>query len=65
MSTIEIPTEDSVEMVRAIRNKHYVETLHMTEEEKTLYYRRKAESFARRMEAFRRAKMNNQQVPST
>lgn len=50
MKTIEIPTDDPVKMVRAIRDKHYEETKDMTPEQRREYYRQKTESFDRRME---------------
>ena len=50
MSLIEIPVDDSVAMVRAIRDKHYEETKHMTYDEKMAYYEKKAEAFQRRMD---------------
>ena len=37
MSTIEIPTEDAVAMVRAIRDRHYEATKNMTADEKWEY----------------------------
>ncbi len=49
MQTIEIPTNDPVKMVRAIREKHYQETKDMTPEERREYRRKKAESFDRLM----------------
>ncbi len=45
MSTIEIPTDDPVKMVRAIRDKRYEETKNMTPEEKNEYHRKKLEEF--------------------
>lgn len=50
MTTIEIPTDDAVKMVRAIRDKHYEETKNMTPEEIREYRRKKVESFNRLME---------------
>ncbi len=50
MQTIEIPTGDAVEMVRAIRNKHYEETKNMSPAERDEYYQKKVESFERRMQ---------------
>ena len=43
MQTIEIPTDDAVAMVRAIRDRHYEETKDMTPEEKWEYDQRRLE----------------------
>ncbi len=48
MKTIEIPTDDPVKMVRAIRDKHYEETKNMTREERDAYYQKKVMSFENR-----------------
>ena len=45
MKTIEIPTDDPVKMVRAIRDKQYEETKNMTREERLEYRRKKVEEF--------------------
>ncbi len=50
MQTIEIPTDDPVKMVRAIRDKRYEETKNMTRDERMEYRREKLEAF----EAFRK-----------
>lgn len=50
MKTIEIPTDDPLKMIRAIRDKHYEETKHMTLEERDEYIQEKADAFYRRME---------------
>jgi hypothetical protein len=44
MQTTNLP-EDSVEMIRAIRQKHYEETKGMSPEERYLYRQRKVEEF--------------------
>ena len=49
MSTIEIPTDDAVAMVRAIRDKMYEETKNMTPEEKQEYGRKRLESVRQKM----------------
>ena len=51
MSTIEIPTDDAVAMVRAIRDRHYEETKHMTTEEKRAYDRKRYEEAKKQMAA--------------
>ena len=43
MPVIEIPTDDSVAMVRAIRDLHYEETKNMTPDEKREYDRKQVE----------------------
>ena len=48
MSTIEIPTTDSVAMIREIRDKIYEETQHLTLEEKKDYYERELKRFQQR-----------------
>ena len=48
MSTIEIPTTDSVAMIREIREKIYEETQHLTLEEKKDYYERELKLFQQR-----------------
>jgi hypothetical protein len=63
MSTIEIPTDDSVKMVRAIRQRHYEETRYMTADEKTKHDRQKVEECLRELQEFRLAKAKSQ-VPS-
>ena len=45
MKTIEIPTDDPVKMVRAIREKRYEETKNMTREERAEYSRKKLDEF--------------------
>lgn len=50
MKTIEIPTDDPVKMVRAIRDKRYEETKNMTREERSEYSRKKVEEFKKQME---------------
>ncbi|MDR1963304.1 MAG: hypothetical protein LBQ50_05960 [Planctomycetaceae bacterium] len=44
MQTTDLPT-DSVEMVRAIRQRHYEETKEMSREERREYYRKTTEKF--------------------
>ena len=44
----ELP-DDAVEMVRAIRNRHYEETKHMTREEKRAYEQKKVDNFKKLM----------------
>ena len=48
MSTIEIPANDSVAMIREIRDKIYEETQHLTLEEKKDYYERELKLFQQR-----------------
>ena len=45
MKTIEIPTDDPLKMVWAIREKIYEETKGMTPEEESEYSRKKVEEF--------------------
>lgn len=45
MPKYDIHSDDPLEMVWAIREKHYEETKNMTPEEKAEYYRRKADRF--------------------
>ena len=45
MKTIEIPADDPVKMVRAIREKRYEETKNMTREERAEYSRKKLDEF--------------------
>ena len=45
MKTIEIPTDDPVKMMRAIREKRYEETKNMTREERAEYSRKKLDEF--------------------
>jgi hypothetical protein len=45
MSTTETKPFDGVEMVRAIRQKHYEETKGMSIEERREYYRKKTEAY--------------------
>ncbi|MGL6227076.1 MAG: hypothetical protein ACRC10_10695 [Thermoguttaceae bacterium] len=49
MLTIEIPTDDPLKMVWAIRQKQYDETKQMTNEEQREYTRQKCEAFYSRM----------------
>ena len=49
MSTIEIPTQDSVAMVRAIRDRHYEATKDMTAEEKREYDHQRLERARRKL----------------
>ena len=49
MPVIEIPTNDSVEMVRAIRDLHYEETKNMTPDEKREYDRKQLEEARKTM----------------
>jgi len=49
MSEIEIPTDDGVAMVRAIRDKVYEETKNMTHDEKREYHRKRLEEARRIM----------------
>ena len=49
MITIEIPTDNVVEMVRAIRDKNYEEMKYMTSDEKMEYRKRKSNAFLRLM----------------
>ena len=49
MSKIEIPTDDGVAMVRAIRDKHYEETKNMTPDEKREHDRKRLEDARRIM----------------
>jgi hypothetical protein len=51
MKTIEIPTDDPLKMIWAIREKIYEETKDMTDEEEREYTRKKVESFQRRLAA--------------
>ena len=51
MKTIEIPTDDGVAMVRAIRDKMYEETKHMTPEEKWEYDSKQLERARERLAA--------------
>ena len=41
--------DDTVEMVRAIRNRHYEETKHMTCDEKRAYEQKKVDNFKKLM----------------
>lgn len=45
MKTIEIPTDNPVKMIWAIREKHYEETKNMTPDEKSEYTRSKVVLF--------------------
>ncbi|GHT18992.1 hypothetical protein FACS1894189_7460 [Planctomycetales bacterium] len=47
MQATETPPIDAVEMIRAIRDKHYEETKNMTWDEIWEYNRKKVESFDR------------------
>ena len=49
MPVIEIPTNDSVEMVRAIRDMYYEETKNMTPDEKREYDRKQLEEARKTM----------------
>ena len=49
MPVIDIPTNDSVEMVRAIRDLHYEETKNMTPDEKREYDRKQLEEARKTM----------------
>ena len=49
MTTFDIPTNDGVDMVRAIRDMFYEETKNMTPEEKREYRRKKLEDAHQRM----------------
>lgn len=51
MKTIEIPTDDSLQMVWAIREKIYEETKDMNHEEYRAYLRKHVESFEQRLAA--------------
>jgi len=49
MTTIDIPTDDGVAMIRAIRDRFYEETKNMTPEEKREYERKQLADARQRM----------------
>lgn len=50
MPQYDINSDDPLEMVWAIREKHYEETKNMSPKEKTEYYRKKADEFRKTRE---------------
>lgn len=51
MKTIDIPTDDPLQMVWAIREKIYEETKNMTPEEESEYSRKQVDEFRRLMDS--------------
>lgn len=64
--TVEVSQDFTIEDIRKIREENYLETLHMSMEEKVAHYNAEGEAFEREMEERRRLRHAGQvDAPAT